>query len=96
MKRALLIIGLISSLSVFAAAAMAAPVLDFGTGFAGSGGIVTYDPNTGNVSGTGIGLDVLIVSGAPVNNGVYDLSGPLSRVTMEPQLPLRSWTSTPT
>jgi hypothetical protein len=73
MKRVLLIIGLIFSLSVFVAPVLAAPVLDFGTGFAGPGGILVYDGN--NVSGTGIGLDVLIVSGAPANNGVWDLSG---------------------
>jgi hypothetical protein len=73
MKRVLLIIGLIFTLSIFAAPALAAPVLDFGTGFAGSGGILTYDGT--NVSGTGIPLDVLLVDRAPQNNGVYDLSG---------------------
>jgi len=75
MKRVLLMIGLIFSLSEFAAPVLAAPVLDFGTGFAGSGGSVTYDPATKNVIGTGIPLDVLIVAGANNNNGVWDLSG---------------------
>ncbi len=73
MKRVLMIIGIIFCLYVFAAPALAAPVIDFGTGFAGSGGSLTYDGT--NVTGTGIPLDVLLVTGAPQNNGVYDLSG---------------------
>lgn len=51
--------------------------IDFGTGSAGAGGTVT-SLGGGNYSGSSIRLDTLTVSGAPLNNGVYDLSGAIS------------------
>jgi hypothetical protein len=75
MKRALLIIGLILSLCVFSAPVLAAVWLDFSPGDAGQAGTLHYDGV--NVTGTDIPLDVLSVSGAGLNNGVWDLSGAL-------------------
>ncbi len=54
--------------------AMAVPIIDFGTGTAGSGGTIT-SLGGGNYSGVGIRLDLLTISGAPLNNGSHDLSG---------------------
>jgi hypothetical protein len=53
--------------------ALAIPVLDFGTGSAGVGGLLTMLAGP-NATGAGVPLDTLIVSGAP-GAGVYDLSG---------------------
>jgi PEP-CTERM motif len=53
--------------------AQAAPVLDFGTGLAGPGG--TVSTAGGNIVGTNILIDSLFVTGAPMNNGVYDVDG---------------------
>lgn len=53
--------------------AMAVPVIDMGTGSAGSGGSIVV--SGGNVSGTGILLDTLLIAGAPAGNGTYDLQG---------------------
>jgi len=52
-------------------------IIDFGTGTAGSGGTVT-SLGGGNYSGTSIRLDTVTITGAPQNNGVYDLSGPIT------------------
>ena len=51
----------------------AVPIIDFGTGTAGTGGTIT-SLGGGNYSGAGIPVDVLSVTGAP-GAGVYDLSG---------------------
>jgi hypothetical protein len=72
MKRGLSIIGVIFSLCVFVAPALAAPVLDFGTGAAGAGGIITVTGS--DITGVGIGLDTLIVTGTNYDN-IYNLSG---------------------
>jgi hypothetical protein len=52
----------------------AAVVIDFGTGTAPDGGSFTLLAG-GNASGTAIPVDLLKVSGAPTNNGSWDLSG---------------------
>lgn len=54
--------------------AMAIPVIDFGTGTAGTGGLITA-LGGGNYSGSDIRVDALNISDAPLNNGVHDLSG---------------------
>lgn len=59
----------------------AAPVIDFGTGFGGDGGTVTigerdFTPGTSNVTGSGIFINRVTVTGAPRNNGVFDVDGP--------------------
>jgi hypothetical protein len=55
-----------------ATVANAATIVDFGTGFAGAGGTVSIGAN---VTGSGILIDTVTISGAPVNNGVYDVNG---------------------
>ena len=54
------------------ASANAATVIDFGTGFGGAGGTVNIGAN---VTGSGIFIDTVIILGAPVNNGVFDVEG---------------------
>jgi len=62
----------------FAAPARAAAIIDFSTGYAlASGGTLTVD-KYGNVVGSGIAIDLLEVSGAPTNNGTYDVDGAIS------------------
>lgn len=61
------------ALLVFAAPGYSVPILDFSTGTAGLGG--TLSISGGNAVGTALPLNTLIVTGAPLNNGVYDLSG---------------------
>jgi len=53
--------------------AFAVPIIDFGTGQAGPGGIVTVAG--GNVIGTNIFIDSLTITGAALNNGNYNLTG---------------------
>ena len=53
--------------------AFAVPIIDFGTGQAGPGGIVTVAG--GNVIGTNIFIDSLTITGATLNNGNYNLTG---------------------
>src|SRR5262249_1705281 len=50
----------------------AATVIDFGTGFGGLGGTVNIGAN---ITGSGIFIDTVTVTGAPVNNGVFDVEG---------------------
>lgn len=66
--------------AVVPVAAHAAPMLDFGTGFGGAGGTVTvgerdFIPGTFNITGSGILIDRVTVSGAPRNNGAFDVEG---------------------
>lgn len=61
--------------------AQAAAIIDFGTGIGGEGGTVTigerdFIPGTWNVTGNGIFINRLTVSGAGRNNGVFDVDGP--------------------
>jgi PEP-CTERM motif len=53
-------------------AANAVTVIDFQTGFGGSGGIINIGAN---VTGVGIFIDTVTIVGAPVNNGVFDVEG---------------------
>jgi hypothetical protein len=60
--------------------AQAAPILDFGTGSGGAGGTVTigerdHIPGTWNITGRGIFIDRITVTGSPLNNGVFDVEG---------------------
>lgn len=66
-------IAVIIGLSLLSVPAQALLIIDFGTGSAGYGGTIT---NTGtDIIGTGIVLDTLNISGAPLSNGSYDLQG---------------------
>jgi hypothetical protein len=53
--------------------AVAVTVITFSTGDVGAGG--TFTVSGTNASGSGIPIDLLTVAGAPMNNGVFDLSG---------------------
>lgn len=53
--------------------AHAITTLDFGTGGMGAGGTITAI--AGGFSGSNIPVDALTVSGAPLNNGVWDTQG---------------------
>lgn len=55
-----------------AASANAVVVIDFGTGFGGAGGTVNIGAD---VTGSGIFIDTVTITGAPVNNGVFDVEG---------------------
>jgi len=72
MKRAGLLIALLVVLATMTPA-FSAVLIDFGTGSAGLGGTITI--SGGNAIGTGIPVDTLTISGAPVNNGVFDTQG---------------------
>lgn len=61
------------SLFVFAVPSHATAVIDFLTGDAGDGGTIVIS-STG-VVGTNIPIDNINVTGAPVNNGVYEVTG---------------------
>jgi hypothetical protein len=63
------------------ATAHAATLIDFTSGFGAGGGTITVGarpgfPGTFNVTGSGIPINRLTVSGAPQNNGVFDVDGP--------------------
>ena len=63
------------SLFLFVGNALAIATLDFGTGSAGVGGLLTYFPGPPkNMLGVGVPVDVLTVAGTPMA-GVYDLTG---------------------
>ena len=69
--------------AVLPATAQAAAILEFSTGGGGSGGIVFVGetpgfPGTFNVAGGGLPINRLTVSGAPLNNGVFDVDGTLA------------------
>lgn len=61
---------------LMAAPAMAAPVIDFQTGFAGEGGSISWDGS--NMIGTNIPIGMVSVTGAPTGNGVYAVTGAVS------------------
>lgn len=67
-----ILVGLVLSLFLVVPA-FAIPIIDMGTGLAGSGGTVTV--SGGNVTGTNIFIDSLTVAGAALNNGSYNLTG---------------------
>jgi PEP-CTERM motif len=77
----------VSAAAVFAVAMMAAPasavaIIDFNTGGAGLGGSIVLSSATGpNATGTNIPINGLTVSGAPMNNGSFNVSGAANSVT---------------
>src|SRR5436309_13207631 len=67
------IVGL--ALGLLVAPVGATTVIDFSTGNAGYGGIVSLFSD-GNLSGAGIPVGTVTIVGAPQNNGTYGVSGP--------------------
>jgi len=61
----------------FSTPARAAAIIDFSTGYSLAGGTLTVDAY-GNVVGSGIGIDVLEVSGTPKQQGTHDADAILS------------------
>jgi len=61
------------ALGTGSAAAGAITAIDFQTGSAGPGGTLTIAGS--NATGSGIFIDTVTISGAPVNNGVFDVDG---------------------
>ena len=72
MKKVLFALVFVAALAA-AGTAQATILLDFGTGAAGVGGTIVQT-GTG-LTGTGIPVGVLTVTGAPMNNGVYNTTG---------------------
>jgi PEP-CTERM motif len=66
----------IAAIALSAGSATAATIIDFGTGSAGPGGTININ-GLNNVTGSGIFIDTVTITGAPMNNGVYDVNGPL-------------------
>ena len=62
------------ALAVFAlgAGSANATVIDFNNGVGGAGGILNIGAN---ITGSGIFIDSVTITGAPVNNGVFDVEG---------------------
>jgi hypothetical protein len=63
----------IAAVVLMAAPAQAAPVIDFQTGLAGTGGSISWDGT--NLIGSNIPIGAVTVDGAPTNNGVYVVGG---------------------
>jgi hypothetical protein len=61
---------------LMAAPAQAAPVIDFTTGLAGEGGTISWDGT--NLVGSNIPIGAVSITGAPMNNGVFAVSGTAS------------------
>ena len=75
MLKGLKILGIAAAVAILTSAtAMAAPVIDFQTGLAGEGGSIVW--NGTNLSGSGIVIGGVTITGAPTRNGVYQVSGP--------------------
>jgi hypothetical protein len=66
-------LALLLSVTLLSVSAIAAPIIDFGTGNAINAGTITV--NGSNISGSGIPVDALGISGAPTNNGAFDTTG---------------------
>ena len=58
---------------LMAVPAQAATVIDFNNGMAGEGGTITWDGT--NLIGSNIPIGAVAISGAPSNNGVFEVSG---------------------
>jgi hypothetical protein len=58
---------------VMAAPAQAATVIDFTTGLAGKGGVISWDGT--NLIGSNIPVGAVAISGAPANNEVFEVTG---------------------
>lgn len=74
MYRRLKVIGLaLATAALMTAPAMAATVIDFSTGLAGQGGSISWDGS--NLVGSGVPIGAVSISNAPMNNGVFLVSG---------------------
>jgi hypothetical protein len=62
----------VAALVLMVAPSASAAIIDFSTGFGGPGGTVVIGAN---ITGSGIFIDTVSISGAPVNNGVFDVEG---------------------
>src|ERR1051326_1559223 len=62
----------VASVGMSAGSANASTVIDFGTGSGGLGGTVNIGAH---ITGSGIFIDTVTITGAPVNNGVFDVEG---------------------
>lgn len=63
----------LATILLAAAPASAATVIDFSTGLAGQGGMITW--NGTNLMGSNIPIGAASIVGAPTNNGVYFVNG---------------------
>jgi hypothetical protein len=61
---------------LMAVPAQAAPVIDFNSGLAGEGGTISWDGT--NLIGSNIPIGGAFIAGAPMNNGVFVVSGTAS------------------
>lgn len=76
LKRLKMLGGAAIALALLAVPAQAAPVIDFQTGLAGTGGTITWDGT--NVMGSNIPIGIAVIDGASQNNGVFIVSGLVS------------------
>jgi hypothetical protein len=77
MLRRLKVLGAaVAAVVLMAGSAQAATVIDFTTGLAGEGGIITWDGM--NLIGSNIPIGAVTIVGAPTGNGVYTVSGTAS------------------
>lgn len=76
LKRLKMLGGVAMAAVLLAVPAQAAPVIDFGSGLSGEGGIISWDGT--NVVGTNVPIGVVTISGMSANNGVYPVSGLVS------------------
>jgi hypothetical protein len=72
-------LALLLSVTLLSVPAIAAPIIDFGTGNAINSGTIIV--SGGNLSGSGIPIDALGISGAPASNGAYDTTGSVANPT---------------
>ncbi len=68
----------------FSTPARAAVIIDFATGGAGAGGVLTI--GGGGASGSGIPVNSLLVLGAPLNNNTFDTSGSATSTSQDGNL----------
>ena len=73
LKRLKMLGGAAIAAVLLAVPAQAAPVIDFSTGLAGTGGTITWDGT--NVVGSNIPIGAVTIEGATQNNGVFIVSG---------------------
>ena len=76
LKRLKMLGGAAIAAVLLAVPAQAAPVIDFATGLAGTGGTISWDGT--HVVGSNIPIGVVVIDGASQNNGVFIVSGLVS------------------
>lgn len=79
LKRLKMLGGAAMAAVLLAVPAQAAPVIDFNTGLAGTGGTISWDGT--NVVGSNIPIGAVVIDGASQNNGVFIVSGLVSAQT---------------